>query len=110
MKFQLIQLTTLIIFVMSLVYMAQTQDVYGHDPSNHPPEFYVDCTYGVYDGTEQTSNNQDPRAYTDYSDSSGNGTASASSWYLRYYASGVINGNHTRYGVNRRSHGVERDR
>ena len=95
MKFQLLLLTTLIIFVISLVYLEQTQNVDGHDPSNHPPNFYVDCTLGAYDSVEKTNDNQDPRVYTDYSDSSGSGTTSASSWYLKYYASGVINGGHT---------------
>ena len=94
MKFKRIPLTTLLFFLMSVVYLGHTKNVYGHDPSNHPPNFYVDCTYGRYDGVHKTNDNQDPRVDTDYSDSSGNGTASASSWFLRYHASGVINGGH----------------
>ena len=98
MKFKLFQIATLLAFVTSIVYMAQTPNGYGHDASEHPPEFYVDDN-GDYAGTKPTGPDgetyKDPRVDRDYSGSSGNGTESASSWALRYYASGLINGNHS---------------
>lgn len=46
MKFKFIRLATLVIFVMSVVYMGPVQNVFGHSPSEHAPQFHVDCTYG----------------------------------------------------------------
>lgn len=94
MKSKRVQIIALFAFVITIIFIAQVPNGFGHDPYEHPPEFYVNCTYGDYDGVEKTDNNLDPRDYTDYYDSNGNGTISASSWYMRYYASGVINGNH----------------
>ena len=97
MKFKLIQITGLLIFVMSIVYIAQTPVGYGHSEDQHPPEFYVDKD-GTNKGAEKIGpdgkKRKDPRIDDEYSDSSGNGTESASSWKMVYYASGQINGGH----------------
>jgi len=90
---KLVQLITLFALALSVVYMAQVPNSFGHDPSNHPPEFYVD-EGGNYAGVQRTDSNYDPRDDNDYKDSFGNGSESASSWALRYYASGEINGGH----------------
>ena len=95
MPFKFIRFITLLIFVMSLVYVGQTQDVYGHEPYLHPPQFHVSS----WDGKPLANMDDDPcaldpRDYRDYSDSSGNGTESASSWALRYYGSSLISGKH----------------
>ncbi len=96
MKSKLIQCATLLVFVMTIVFMAQAPNGFGHglggDHTNmdHPPQFEVDywtgrpCPPFIY--------SVDPRSNTDYSGSSGNGTGSASSWALRYYASPLYNG------------------
>ena len=98
MKFKLVQFAILLALVMSVIYMAQTPNGYGHSADQHDPQFYVDDE-GEDAGTEEEiglseEKYNDPRKDRDYDDSSGNGTESASSWDLRYYASGVINGNH----------------
>lgn len=96
MKFKLIQFGTLLVIVMSIVYMAQTQDGYGHDASDHEPQFYVNSSGEVLVEKTDSPNPLDPRddAHNSYSDSSGNNTESASSWALRYYASPMISGGH----------------
>lgn len=95
MKFKLIQFGILLVIVMSIVYMAQTQNGFGHSIGgthtnmSHPSEFYVDK-----DGNSKGANNsfRDPRTDSYYKDSNGNGTESASSWALRYFASPLYNG------------------
>ena len=95
MKSKFIQLATLFIFVMSVVYMVQTQNGYGHGASEHPPEFYVDPSGDpLTEDPDDCPCARDPRDVSDYSGSNGNGTGSASSWALRYYASPIISGNH----------------
>lgn len=95
MKFKLIQFGILLVIVMSIVYIRQVPNVYGHGTSEHLPEFYVDAWTGKYAGTRPTHMyHVDPRIASYYSKSSGNGTESASSWALRYYPSGVISGDH----------------
>lgn len=95
MKFKLIQFATLLAFVMSIIFLAHTPNGFGHGASEHPPEFYVSYWTGSYVGTSPTHMyDVDPRSYTSYSGSSGNGTESASSWALKYYASGLISGDH----------------
>lgn len=97
MKFKFIRLATLLIFVMSVVYLGHVQNSFGHDVSSHPPEFYVDD-----DGTNQGANKngpdgeiyKDPRTNPTYHDSDGNGTHTAFSWKMVYEASGLINGGH----------------
>lgn len=95
MKFKLVQFTILLVFVISILIIAHTPSGFGHDPSEHPPEFYVDYWTGSYVGTSQTHMYAvDPRSFSDYSGISGNDTESASSWSMRYYPSGLINGDH----------------
>ncbi len=95
MKFKLVQFTILLVFVMSIIFLAHTPNGFGHGASEHPPEFYVSYWTGSYVGTTPTHMyDVDPRSYTSYSGSSGNGTESASSWALKYYASGLISGDH----------------
>ena len=95
MKFKLVQFAILLVFVMSILFMAYTPNGFGHGASEHPPEFYVDYWSGSYAGTSPTHMyHVDPRSYSSYSGSSGDGTESASSWALKYCASGLISGNH----------------
>ena len=97
MKFKLVQFATLLIFVMSVVYMGQVPNVFAGEVSTHPPEFYVDDK-GTNQGGNATGPNgqkyKDPRIHSKYKDSDGNGTDSASSWLVQYEASGLINGGH----------------
>lgn len=97
MKIKWIRLTTLLIFVMSVVYLGHVQNSFGLEVSEHPPEFYVDDNGESQGGKKEGPNGEeykDPREYPTYSGSSGNGTESASSWKMVYEASGLINGGH----------------
>ena len=104
MKFKLIQFATLLAFVMSIVYMAQTPSGFGHEQEgnhtnmDHDPEFWVHKGTGKSLGNQKPDPNEeepisvDPRLedHRNYSDSEGEGEKSASSWALRYYASDLL--------------------
>lgn len=99
MKFKLIQFAILLAFVMTIVFMAQIPNGFGHSLGGshthmiHPPEFHVDPS-GDSIGPVPCPCSNDPREseHRDYKDSHGNGTGSATSWALRYYASPLYNG------------------
>ena len=97
MKFKLIQVAVISIFVISVVALFHAPYGFGHDLTgnhtnlSHPPQFYVDCDGKPMD--EYISGNSiDPRQHTGYFDSSGNGTENASSWELKYYPSPLYSG------------------
>ena len=102
MKFKLIQIATLVIFVMSVVYMAHIPNGYGgpitdsegnaivHDVSSHNPNFYIDACGHRKDGATD-----DPRGdyfNVDICGVDGDEYVSEKGWYYR--GSGEISGSH----------------
>ncbi len=95
MKFKLIQLGILFVFVMSAVFMAQSPSGFGHEAGenhtimDHNPEFWVHDVTGKSLGNnrENHPDAKDPRKeeHRDYSDNvRENDGKSCSSWALRY--------------------------
>ncbi len=89
---------------MSIIYMAQTPQGFGHSPSQHNPNFYVNSNGDATDVDRTDANGNkldvngtqlnDPRTIIDYSGSTGDKIHNASSWARRYYASNVVSANH----------------
>ncbi len=101
MKFKMFQLAILLVFVVSIVFMAQSPNGFGHEAGenhtnmDHDPEFWVHDDTGDSLGNDKDNPKAvDPRLedHRNYSDSDGDGTRNASSWGLRYYASPLLNG------------------
>ena len=98
MKVKMFQLLGLFILVMSINFMTHIQKGFGHDLTgnhtnmSHPPEFYVDYWTGKTYGSNTHMYLVDPRSFSTFSGSSGNGTGSASSWALEYYATSRYSG------------------
>ena len=102
MKIKLIQMVILMFLVMSVVFLAQTQNGYGgpivdaqgkpivHDPGTHDPEFYIDaCGYRKVSGTGEPRDRyfNAPICGTD-----GDEYVSEKGWYYR--GSGELSGTH----------------
>ena len=102
MKFKLIQIAALVIFVMSVVFLAQTPNGYGgpivnseggaivHDASSHDPSFYIDaCGYRKENGTDDPREKwfNEPICGTDRDE-----YVSEKSWFYR--GSGEYSGTH----------------
>ena len=103
-KINALKLAAILFFVVSIIYMAQTPQGFGHTATLHPPNFYVNSNGDSTDvhRTDEAGNKfdesgnklNDPRIDYDYSDSTGSKIHNASSWARRYYASNVISANH----------------
>ncbi len=97
-KINTLKISAILFFVMSIIYMAQTPQGFGHSPSQHDPQFRIGSNANPIQSDHpeyyDSRLSLDPRDGHVFGDISGNNTTSASSWVKTYYASGVINGNH----------------
>lgn len=103
-KINALKISAILFFVVSIVYMAQTPQGFGHSPSSHNPNFYVNSNGDAtdVDSTDPDGNKldkdgkqlNDPRTNSYYTGSTGDREHDASSWARRYYASNKITANH----------------
>ncbi|RKU14280.1 hypothetical protein C6501_08405 [Candidatus Poribacteria bacterium] len=103
-KINALKISAILFFVVSIIYMAQTPQGFGHSPSSHNPNFYVNCNGDATnvdstdpDGGKFGKDGEplfDPRTLQSYKGSTGDREHDASSWARRYYASNVVTANH----------------